>query len=362
MKSRVLKSVVIFVLLATMMFALAACGVPSASPTAEEPANDNADSQEQVEEPAGAQTEEAATPAKDYPDQEYIMVTFLTNFPLYVDHDIKAFEAWGEKMGVKYSVVGPADADTAGVVSALEQVIAQKPAGLLVNGIDDSLTPAINAAVEAGINVVLYDGDVPSSNRTGHIGSNWYNIGVEQGKAMVELLGGKGKVAYMGIVGLPNMEQGFQGMLDVFADYPEIEVVGKYSDNASIEEAAKVTKDIMTAYPDINGICGFDAMSGPGIGTAIKEEGKAGQIKVTTVDWQPEHLQLVKEGVIDVLIGQKRELFTSIGAQWLFDAYNSTVQLTSNDKAAGLSVIPNDCDAGMIIINKDNVDTVIANY
>ncbi len=349
-------TLVITLLVATMLFAFAGCGTPIVETPADSPSAESANVDTKPAEESNDQ------PTGDYSNQEYVMVTFLTNFPLYVDHDIKAFNAWGEKMGVKHSVVGPADANAEAAVSALEQVIASKPAGLLVNGIDDSLIPAINSAVEAGINVVLYDGDIPNSNRTGHIGSNWYNIGVEQGKAMAELLNGEGKVAYMGIVGSPNMELGFQGLLDTLAGYPGIEVVGKYDDKASIEEAASITTNILTAFPDIDGICGFDAMSGPGIGTAIKEAGKAGQIKVTTVDWQPEHLNLVKEGVIDVLVGQKRELFTSIGAQWLFDAYNSTVQLTSNDQGAGLSVIPNDCDAGIIIINKDNVDTIIENY
>lgn len=349
------KKIIVALVVLALVLSVAAC---TQAPTEESAAASTA-----AQSDGAGQAAEPGTPAAgDYSDQEYIMVTFLTNFPLYVDHDIKAFNEWGDKMGVKHSVVGPADGDAAGAVAALEQVIASKPAGLLVNGIDDSLAPAINKAVDAGINVVLYDGDVPSSNRTGHIGSNWYNIGVAQGEAIAELLGGKGELAYMGMVGLPNMEQGFQGLLDVLKDYPDIEVVGKFDDTGSIEEAAKVTKDIMTAYPNIAGICGFDAMSGPGIATAIKEAGKAGEIKVTTVDWQPEHLNAVKEGVIDVLVGQKREVFTSMGAQWLFDAYNGTVKLTNDDKAANLSIIPNDCDCGFILIDKNNVDTILANY
>lgn len=54
----------------------------------------------------------------------------------------------------------------------------------------------------------------------------------------------------------------------------------------------------MSAYPDIAGIAGFASVSGPGIGQAVKEADKVGKIKITCVDGQPEHLDLVKSDVI----------------------------------------------------------------
>jgi ABC-type sugar transport system substrate-binding protein len=160
----------------------------------------------------------------------------------------------------------------------------------------------------------------------------------------------------MGILGLTNMEAGFKGLLDVFAGYPEIEIVGKYDDASNVEEAARITSSLLTAHPDLAGICGFDAMSGPGIGLAIKEAGKAGKVKVTTVDWEPEHLNYVKEGVIDVLIGQKRELFTWYGAQFLYDMVHNTNKLSANDDNAGITNIPQSVNTGLLKISKENID------
>ncbi|GAB3550856.1 hypothetical protein GCM10027577_30520 [Spirosoma fluminis] len=40
-----------------------------------------------------------------------------------------------------------------------------------------------------------------------------------QGKEMVRLLGGKRKIAYMGIRGCINMDVNFQGLLDVVKEY-----------------------------------------------------------------------------------------------------------------------------------------------
>lgn len=290
------------------------------------------------------------------PNEEYVMITTSVNMPMYVNHDQAAFKRWGEKMGVKTSILGPPEWDVQAQVATIEQVIGSKPAGLLINGTDPSIAQAINKAVDAGIPTVVYDSDIPLSKRHAFLGTNWYELGRIQGETMAKLINGKGKIAYMGILGLTNMEQGFQGLLDVLKKYPGIQVVGKYDDKSNVEEAARITSDLISAHPDIAGICGFDSNSGPGIGLAVKEAGKAGKIKVTTVDWEPEHMRLVKEGVIQLLVGQKRELFTWYGAQFLFDIVHQTNSLSNNDLKANIIPVPTTVNTGLLTITKDNVD------
>lgn len=290
------------------------------------------------------------------PDEEYVMITTAVNMPLYVNHDQEAFKRWGQERGVQTSILGPSEWDVNAQIATIEQVVGTKPTGLLINGTDPAIADAINKAVEAGIPTVVYDSDIPQSKRHAFLGTDWYEIGRLQGEAMVELIGGKGKVAYMGILGMTNMESGFQGLLDVLKQYPDIEVVGKFDDKANVEEAARITSDLISAHPDLAGVCGFDSNSGPGIGLAIKEAGKVGEIKVTTVDWEPEHLRLVKEGVVDMLVGQKRELFTWYGAQFLFDMVHKTNTLSGDDATAGITNVPYKVNTGLLTISQENVD------
>lgn len=289
------------------------------------------------------------------PDEEYVMVTTAINMPMYVNHDQAAFKRWGAARGVKVSVLGPAEWDVPSQIETIEQVIATRPAGLLINGTDPGIAQAINKAVAAGIPTVVYDSDIPDSRRHAFLGTDWYQIGQMQGEEMVKLTGGKGKIAYMGILGLTNMEAGFQGLLDVLKKYPDIEVLGKYDDKANVETAAKITSDLLAAHPDLAGVCGFDSNSGPGMALAVKEAGKAGKVKITTVDWEPEHLQLVQDGVIQMLAGQKRELFTWYGAQFLFDMVHSTNKLSANDAQIGITNVPHTINTGLIKITKENV-------
>ncbi len=293
--------------------------------------------------------------AEPSPDEEYVMVTTAVNLPLYVNHDQAAFRAWGQKTGVRVSILGPSDWDVPAQIQTIEQVIGTRPAGLLINGTDPGIAQAINKAVDAGIPTVVYDSEVPDSRAACFIGSNWYDMGRLQGERMVKLLNGRGKVACLGILGMANQEAGFQGMLDVFKKHPGIQFVGKYDDKGNFETAARTAADILAAHPDLAGFCGFDSQSGPGAGLAVKEAGRAGKLKITTVDAEPEHLKLVRDGVIDYLVGQKRELFTWYGAQFLFDMAHGTNRFSGNDRRAGIAPIPQFISTGAVEIDRQNI-------
>ena len=84
---------------------------------------------------------------------------------------------WGEKMGVVTSILGPSEWDVPAQIATIEQVIPGKPAGLLINGTDPGIAQVIQKAVEAGIPTVVYDSEIPNSNRHCFIGSNWYEMG-----------------------------------------------------------------------------------------------------------------------------------------------------------------------------------------
>jgi len=289
-------------------------------------------------------------------DEEYVMITTAVSMPMYVNHDQAAFLKWGETRNVKVSILGPADWDVPAQINTIEEVIGTRPTGLLINGTDPAIAQAINKAVDAGIPTVVYDSNIPGANHHAFLGTDWYEIGKMQGQEMARLLNGKGKIAYMGILGLTNMDQGFKGLLEVLTQYPDITVVGKFDDKANVQEAARITSDLLAAHPDLAGVCGFDSNSGPGIALAVREARKSGKVMITTVDWEPEHLSLVKDGTIQMLAGQKRELFTWYGAQFLYDMVHQTNRLSTNDAQAGITNIPAIINTGLIRITRDNVD------
>ena len=295
------------------------------------------------------------------PNEEYVMVTTIVNHPMYVNHDQEAFKRWGTLHGVKTSILGPSEWDVQAQIATIEQVIGTRPTGLLINGTDPAITEAINKAVEAGIPTVVYDSDIPQSKRHCFLGTDWYEMGTLMGEKMVELIGRKGKLVYLGILGLKNMEDGYRGLMDVIKDYPEIELIGKYDDKSNVETAARIASDVLSAHPDLAGFCAFTPMSGFGCAQTVKETGRVGDVKVTTVNYEPELLRLLDEGVIQQLVCQKRELFTWYGAQFLFDMVHQTNTLSKDDHAANIVPIPYSVNTGTFTVTQENMEVFFAN-
>ncbi|AEI49999.1 ABC transporter permease/substrate-binding protein [Runella slithyformis] len=292
-------------------------------------------------------------------DEEYVMVTAATSLPLFVTHDQAAFRAWGKARGVKVSIVGPTDWNVPAQIEAIEQVIATKPAGMLINGTDLGIANAINKAVEAGIPTVVYDSEIPSKRHC-FLGSDWYQMGLKQGEAIVKLANGKkGKVACVGILGQSNQEEGFRGLQEALKKHPNLQFLGKFETHNSTEETARVTSDLISSYPDLVAIAGFTSETGPGIGLGIKEMNRVGKVIGTNVDAGPILLKLLKEGVLQLLVEQKRETFVWYGAQFLFDMVHNVNAFPKNYIQAGSHALPYSVNTGIIEINKDNVDNFI---
>ncbi|MCU0354008.1 MAG: substrate-binding domain-containing protein [Cytophagales bacterium] len=287
------------------------------------------------------------------PDEEYVMVTTAASLPLYVTHDQAAFKAWGKARGVKVSIVGPSDWDIPGQVEAIEQVIATRPAGMLINGTDLGIAGAINKAVEAGIPTVVYDSDVPSKRHC-FLGSDWYTMGYKQGEAVGRLASGrKGRVAAVGILGMQNQEDGFRGLQDALKKFPNLTFVDKFETHNTIEETARITTDLINTYPDLVAVCGFTSETGPGIGLGIKEMNRAGKVFGTNVDASAVLLKLMREGVIQYLVDQKRETFVWYGAQFLYDKVHNVNAFPNRYLKAGVDALPYQVNTGIVEITPE---------
>ncbi len=311
------------------------------------------------EEPPHSQTGQGVQVggSQSYAHEEYVWISAVANLPLFTKRDHPALQMVGQELGVQVTIAGPNTIDIPGLVSAIEQTAARKPAGMMVVGWDPSaLVSPINRAMAAGIPVVCIDADVAASNRIAFIGTDWYDLGVRQAQGMLEALGGrKGEVALLGLIEQSIDQEAFAGFRSV-VEPAGLTVLPPQQDKASQVEAARVMASLIQAHPKLVGAAGFDAESGPGMGQAIKEAGKAGQIIATCVDDQEQHLRLLKEGVLHVCVGQKRELFTYLGVQALFAINHSPIKFTSDDKAAGIYPVPVAYNTGAYTITKENVD------
>jgi len=294
----------------------------------------------------------------------YYWVSNKANLPLFVTYDYVGMKKIADELGVQVRVAGPTDFDLPGFISAVDQVCAQKPAGVsVVGGWDPSLTESVKKCIAMGVPTVVDDGDLPDSGRLSYIGTNWSSIGAEQAKAMMKALPNGGKIATMSIINANNMREGVKG----FTDYITANGKGKYElvanedDNGDSAKAAEVTAALLAAHPDISGFAGFDSESGAGIVRALQEAGKKpGDVKVTAMEQTPDFFKTAADGWTNGIIVQNRQLFIYYAIKTLYDYNHNGLKTSGLDAAAGGVPVPPSIDTGVLVVTKANVDKVLA--
>lgn len=293
----------------------------------------------------------------------YYWISNKANLPLFVQYDYVGMKRIADELGVRVIVAGPTDFDVPGFIAAVDQVCAQKPSGVsVVGGWDPSLTESVKKCIEQGVPTVVDDGDLPDSGRLAYIGTNWTQVGVAQAKKMMEMLPNGGKIGMMSIINAGNMREAVAG----FKAYIDANGGGKYTivanedDKGDAQEAARVTAAILAANPDIAGLAGFDSESGAGIVTALREAGKnPGDIKVTAMEQTPDFFKTAKDGWVDGIVVQNRELFIYYAVKTLHDYNTNTLKSAGLSAADGGRPVPDTIDTGVLLVTKDNVDKVL---
>jgi ribose transport system substrate-binding protein len=250
-----------------------------------------------------------------------------------------------KELGVEAKLVAPVEADAAKQVSMIEGVISRccDDIGIAPND-PDSVAVVISEGIKKGIPVITFDADAPESERICYVGTDNHAAGQEAGKAMAKELGGKGKVIIItGGLGALNLNQRTQGFVQE-ATKAGLKVVGKpLPCNDDMTVADRLVDDSLRAHPDLNGIY----CTGPwtyAAGNIVKNAGKAGKIKVVGFDTLENELQLVKEGAIQALIGQRPREMGIKSVEILYGLANGR---KPDRKIIG---------TGIDVVTKDNVD------
>jgi ABC-type sugar transport system substrate-binding protein len=293
----------------------------------------------------------------------YYWISNKANLPLFVQYDYVGMKRIAEELGVRVVVAGPTDFDLPAFIAAVDQVCAQKPSGVsVVGGWDPSLTEPVKRCIEQGVPTVVDDGDLPDSGRLAYIGTNWTQVGVAQAKTLMEVLPNGGKVAMMSIINAGNMREAVAGFQAYIAANGggKYDIVANEDDKGDAQEAARVTAAVLAAHPDIAAFAGFDSESGAGIVTALREAGKnPGDIKVTAMEQTPDFFKTAKEGWVDGIIVQNRELFIYYAVKMLHDYNTNGLKTAGLGAAEGGRPIPDTLDTGVLVVGKNNVDRVL---
>jgi ribose transport system substrate-binding protein len=210
----------------------------------------------------------------------------------------------GKELGVEVIYRGPERADELKQKEVLESFITQKVDGIAISVLNaEFLKSTIDKAVDAGIPVVTWDSDAPTSKRMAFYGVDDFRAGQIMGEETGKLLNGKGTVAFLTSLGANNLQRRLEGVQDSLKKFPGITVVDTFDIK---EDSVRCTELIATGtnrYPDLGAwisVGGWPVFTQAAL--APVNPAKTKFITFDTVEAAP---ALIRAGKVQVAIGQK---------------------------------------------------------
>lgn len=165
---------------------------------------------------------------------------------------------------------------------------------------------SIVKANQAGIPV--FTADIASLAGQGevvcHVATDNRGGGRAAAKAVIEMLGGKGKVAVLDHPMLESVIQRTTGFKEVMAETKGITVLGYWPGGGERKKSSSAAEDILQSHPDLDAFFCINDPSAMGAINAVEKAGKTDQVKIVGFDAQPEARRAVKDGRLYATIVQ----------------------------------------------------------
>lgn len=257
-------------------------------------------------------------------------------------------EAAGKELNVEIVWKGPAqETDYSGQINIVEDAINRRVDGIvLAPSHGDSLVPIVERAQKEGIPVVIFDSGISTENYSSYVATDNRQGGVVAAERLAEKLGGKGKIAILGVkagsVSTDQREQGFQDTIK--QKYPNIQIVAFQYGDADRAKSLDRATDILTTHSDLNGMFASNESSTVGVVQAIKQKGLTGKVVLVGFDSSPNLIDDLKAGAIDSLVLQNPFKMGYEGVKTMVAKLNGQTP-------------PRIIDTGVKLLTKENLET-----
>jgi ribose transport system substrate-binding protein len=214
-----------------------------------------------------------------------------------------------QELGVEVIWKGPQkEDDRAQQITVVEDFVSRGVAGIVLAPLDDkALCRPVRDAVREKIPVVIIDSGLQGSDYISYVATDNYKGGVLGAQRLVELLQGQGKVFLIryqeGSASTTEREQGFLDILKTEAPAISILVQDQYA-GSTTESAYQLAENLLSRFPDVNGVFCPNESSTFGMLRALQETGLAGKVVFVGFDSSPKLVQGLADGHIHGLVLQ----------------------------------------------------------
>jgi ribose transport system substrate-binding protein len=237
------------------------------------------------------------------------MIAKSSTNPVFLAGRVGAEAAAAEqskKLGIKISIdwLTPPTEDAQVQAQRVAQAVDAGDNAILMSTSDaNTVTSAINSAVDRGVPVMMFDSDAPNSKRFSFYGGDDVAIGEQVMEELAKQMNGKGNIAILaGNQNAPNLQKRVQGVKEEAAKYPGIHILNTFYHKETPQDAAAEVMRAMNAYPNIQGwvMIGGWALWTKALLTTLDPS----KVKVASVDALPASLPYITKGIAPVLLAQ----------------------------------------------------------
>jgi ribose transport system substrate-binding protein len=195
-------------------------------------------------------------------------------------------------------------------VQVVENFTGRRVSGMVLAPLDArALVAPTEAAIHAGIPVVVIDSAMNSSLPVSTVSTDNYKGGVLGARRLGELLGGKGKAILLRVLaGSTSTEQREAGFLDTMAkEFPGVEILSSDQHaGATRDTAYRTSQNLLNRFGrEVTGIFAPNESSATGMLLALRDAGLAGgKVKLVGFDSGTQTVAALKSGDLQGLVVQ----------------------------------------------------------
>jgi ribose transport system substrate-binding protein len=250
----------------------------------------------------------------------------------------------GKELGVEVIWKGPpTEADVNNQISILEDYINQRIDAIVLAALDTkALIPVVRNAVSKNIPVITIDSGIDSDEPKSFIATNNVLGANMAAKVLAQLIGYKGNVALIPFFpGTSTSIERERGFREEIAKYPDIKLVTvQYSQN-DMAIAMAVTENMLTSFPDIDGIFAANEPGVIGASQAVSARGLSGKVKIVGFDAAENEIDALKKNIVQALVVQNPFKMGYLGVKSAVDVING-------------KEIPKRVDTGVTVVTMEN--------
>ncbi|HVP91859.1 MAG TPA: substrate-binding domain-containing protein [Terriglobales bacterium] len=251
------------------------------------------------------------------------------------------------ELGVEVIWKGPQkEDDRAQQITVVEDFISRGVDGIVLAPLDDrALMRPVQDAVLEKIPVVIIDSGLQGSDYVSYVATDNYQGGVLGARRLGGLMGGKGRIFLIryqeGSASTTQREAGFLDTVKKEFSGLSLLVQDQYA-GATTETAYQLAENLLSRFPDVEGIFAPNESSTFGVLRALQEARLAGKVKFVGFDSSPKLVQGLRDGDILGLVLQNPMKMGYLGVKTMVAHLRG-------------QAVPKVIDTGVVLVTAENM-------